>query len=219
MRPLVATLAVVAAVFWAHSARAAYLTVSPPPGHAMTLYARPGGRVIARVDHSVFGGPAVSDVVRRVGPWLAVTSELVPNGQVAWVRSGADVILAPVHDAIRVSLSARRLELYVDGKLVKSYTVAVGAPSSPTPTGRFSVAEKLSGARFGSVYGCCILGLTAHQPDPPAGWSRTQSYFVAIHGGGGIGAAVSAGCLHLPNSELRHLMRVLPFGTPVFIAA
>lgn len=66
------------------------------------------------------------------------------------------------------------------------------------------------------MYGCCILALTARQPRPPAGWSGSRTYFVATHGGG-IGRAVSAGCLHLDEAALRYLMRVVPLGTPVFV--
>jgi lipoprotein-anchoring transpeptidase ErfK/SrfK len=41
---------------------------------------------------------------------------------------------------------------------------------------------------------------------------------VAIHGGGGLGGAVSAGCLHLDEQSLHYLMRMVPLGAPVFVA-
>jgi lipoprotein-anchoring transpeptidase ErfK/SrfK len=135
----------------------------------------------------------------------------------AWVDTRrADVEAVDV--SIRVRLTARRLDVYRDGRLERRFTIAVGATSSPTPTGRYAVAEKLSGARFGPAYGCCIVGLTARQPHPPSGWSRGNTYFVGIHGGAGIGAAISAGCLHLPEDALRALMRSVPLGAPVFIS-
>ena len=67
------------------------------------------------------------------------------------------------------------------------------------------------------VWGCCVLGLSAHQPHPPSSWSASRDYLVAIHGGAGIGTAVSAGCLHLDDASLRYLMRTVPVGTPVFV--
>ena len=79
------------------------------------------------------------------------------------------------------------------------------------------VAEKLDATRYGPVWGCCILGLTAHQPTPPSSWNLGRDYLVAIHGGAGIGSAVSAGCLHLDDASLRYLMRAVPVGTPVFV--
>jgi lipoprotein-anchoring transpeptidase ErfK/SrfK len=217
MGALAVTLAAAAALLGSHAP--GYLAVSPAPGRALTLYDRPGGRVVAQLTRSVFGGPVVAGVVRRSGDWDAVTTEALPNGTLGWVDTRAGVRVARVHDSIRVSLAARRLDLYRDGRLVRSFAVGVGAAGSPTPTGRFAVAEKIPGARYGAVYGCCILGLTAHQPRPPAGWSRSVRYFVAIHGGGGIGSAVSAGCLHLRDDELRYLMRTVPLGAPVFVGA
>ena len=94
--------------------------------------------------------------------------------------------------------------------------VAVGAPGSPTPTGRFAIAEKLTGP-FGPAYGCCILALTARQPHLPPGWDTHVTHYVAIHAGWGQGAAVSAGCLHATETEVRYLMRTVPLGTPVQI--
>ena len=37
-------------------------------------------------------------------------------------------------------------------------------PSTPTPTGRFAVTDKLADARAASPYGCCILALSGRQP-------------------------------------------------------
>ena len=62
-----------------------------------------------------------------------------------------------------------------------------------------------------------LLGLTARQLHPPPGWSTSRPWFVAIHGGGGIGSALSAGCLHASEADLRYLLRTVPLGTPVQI--
>jgi lipoprotein-anchoring transpeptidase ErfK/SrfK len=193
-----------------------FLVVAPSPGQRLAIFDRPGGTVVARAGRSEFGGPVVAGVVAREGPWVGVTTELLPNRRVGWVDTRNGVVVSRVEEALRVHLSARRLDIFRAGTLVRRFTVAVGASSSPTPTGRYAVAEKLPGARFGPAFGCCILGLTAHQPHPPRGWSRTTAWFVAVHGGGGIGAAVSAGCVHLPDDDLRYLMRTVPLGTPVF---
>ena len=62
-----------------------------------------------------------------------------------------------------------------------------------------------------------ILALTARQPRLPAGWNRGITYYIAIHAGSGRGAAVSAGCLHATEADVRYRMRTLPLGTPVQI--
>jgi lipoprotein-anchoring transpeptidase ErfK/SrfK len=92
--------------------------------------------------------------------------------------------------------------------------VGIGSASSPTPTGTYAVTDELSGARYGSVYGCCILALSGHQPRPPSGWTGSDTR-LAIHGG--AQGAVSSGCLHASTSALRFLMAHVPLGTRVTI--
>jgi L,D-transpeptidase catalytic domain len=211
----VGLLAVVACV-QATPAAAGYL-VAAPVGHDLVLRAAPGGRVLARLGRqTVFGTPIALAVVERRGGWLGVTSDALPNGRLAWIDART-TRLRTVGTSLRVQLGRRRLEVVVGGHVVRTFAVGVGAAASPTPTGRFAVAEKLDGTRYGPVWGCCILGLTAHQPQPPSAWTHGRDYLVAIHGGAGIGRAVSAGCLHLDDESLRYLMRVVPVGTPVFV--
>jgi len=185
----------------------------------LVLRASPGGPPLVRVGpRARFGGPLVLGVVARRGDWLGVSSEELPNGEIGWVDAAAAAVsVGTVRYELRVELGARRLDVVDGGRVVRRIPVAVGSPDSPTPTGRFAVAEKLDGASINPVYGCCILALTARQPDPPPGWDRGQTYFVAIHVGGGIGSASSAGCLHATETELRYLMRTIPLGTPVTI--
>jgi hypothetical protein len=200
----------------AAAASAGYL-VAAPTGSELVLRAAPGGAVLARLGRqTAFGTPLSLGVVARRGAWLGVTSDALPNGTVGWI-DGRTARVRTVAAALRVQLGQRRLDLVVGGRIVRSFAVGVGADATPTPTGRFAVAEKLDGTRFGRVWGCCILGLTAHQPTPPSSGSSGRDYLVAIHGGSGIGSAVSAGCLHLEESSLRYLMRVVPVGTPVFV--
>jgi hypothetical protein len=92
--------------------------------------------------------------------------------------------------------------------------VGIGAPATPTPLGRFAVTDKLPGAEFGAVYGCCVLALSGNQPHPPPGWDPATSR-LAIHGG--RFGAVSFGCLHAAEPKLLYLMRHVPVGTIVTI--
>lgn len=163
------------------------------------------------------GGPLVLGVVGVRGSWLEVTAEALPNGRFGWVEFGRDVAVQRVRWTLRASLSRRELDVLRDGRVVRTIRVAIGAAASPTPRGRFAVAERLSGP-FGSAFGCCILVLTARQPRLPAGWDQSVTYYVAIHGGSGEGSAVSAGCLHASEADVRYLMRTIPLGTPVRIS-
>jgi hypothetical protein len=192
--------------------------VARPLHGAVVLRAAPGGRALVRVGpQGVFGDPLVLGVVATRGDWVEVTSEALANGRFGWVERGRDVRVASIAYALRVSLSRRELDVLREGRVVRRIAVAIGSRASPTPTGRFAVAEKLSGPRFGAGYGCCILGLTAHQPRPPAWWNPALVPYVAIHGGGGVGSRVSAGCLHASEADLRYLMRTIPLGTDIRI--
>src|SRR5204862_415710 len=82
------------------------------------------------------------------------------NGQYGWVEFGRDVSVQPVEWKLRASLSRRALYVLRGGRLVRTIPVGIGAPGSPTPTGHFAVAEKVTGP-FGPAYGCCILAMTA----------------------------------------------------------
>ena len=187
---------------------------------AVPLRARPHGRVAVRArSWTEFGGRRVMSIAAQRGPWLGVVTPELPNGRLAWVHienRGLDFRRHQV--SLHADLSARRLVLRRGGRRVKSITVAIGRPGSETPTGRFAVTDKLSGPRFGSYYGCCILALNGEQPNLPAGWQGGNR--LAIHGTnapGTIGAAASAGCLRAGDADLRILMRRVPLGTPVFI--
>lgn len=192
--------------------------VARPLHGSVVLRVAPGGRRLVRVGpRGVFGDPLVLGVVATRGDWLEVSSESLANGRFGWVERGREVRVSSVAYSLRVSLSRHDLDVLHDGRVVRRIAVATGAPSSPTPTGRFAVAEKLPGSRLGAAYGCCVLGLTAHQPHPPSGWSRATAYYVAIHGGEGIGGGVSAGCLHASEADLRYLMRTIPLGAAILI--
>jgi hypothetical protein len=198
------------------------LIVRVRDGESVTVRSRPGGSVLARLGaQTEFGSPRSLSVVRvRRGRWLGVTAPELGNGRLGWIdaREGS-VAYARTPLRIEVDLSSRRLVLRAGAKVVRRMTVSIGRPGSATPTGRFAVTDKLSGPRYSSYYGCCILALSGRQPNLPAGWTGGDR--LAIHGtpGNAVGRAASAGCLHATESDLRALMRSVPLGTPVVIHA
>jgi lipoprotein-anchoring transpeptidase ErfK/SrfK len=148
-----------------------------------------------------------------------VTEAGVGDNRLVWIdarESGLSYTRTRLE--VDVTLSSRTLVLRRDGHVVRRMIVGIGRPGSPTPTGRFSVTDKLSGQAYSAVYGCCILALSATQPNLPAGWSGGNR--IAIHGTpspSDFGHAVSAGCVHASALDLRYLMRTVPLGTPVVI--
>ena len=189
------------------------------PSTGLTLRDRPGGRVIAHLKpKTAWGSPTVVWSVARRGAWLGVVATALRNNQVGWLDVRHDrPRMWRSRLLLRADLSARTLELWRGSKLVRRMRVAIGAPSTPTPTGRFTVTDKLIPGRDVAYYGCCLIALSGHQSHLRPGWAGGDR--IAIHGGSNNGSAASAGCLHATDRDLRALMKVLPLGTPVLIRA
>jgi hypothetical protein len=190
-----------------------------PEGSMVDLRARPGRDVVARVGaRTEFGSPQTLAVAFRKGGWIAVRSPALGNADVGWARaSQLRLLRRPL--SLEVDLSKRELTVHDLGDRAHTISVAIGAPDTPTPTGDFYVTDKLAGSDFGPYYGCCILALSGHQPNLPRGWSGGDR--LAIHGSPTPtrGQAVSNGCLHADEADLRYLMRAVPLGTSVRIRA
>jgi lipoprotein-anchoring transpeptidase ErfK/SrfK len=156
-------------------------------------------------------------VARTCAPrWYRVELPVKPNGSTGYVRAPA-LELATVSTRILVDVSARRLTLYRSGKRVLTATVAVGSRSTPTPTGRYYVNQRLVPADPRGPFGPGAIGISAFS-NVLTGW--TQGGPVAIHGTDepwSIGHAVSNGCIRLPNATLSQLFKVVDAGTPVLI--
>jgi lipoprotein-anchoring transpeptidase ErfK/SrfK len=139
-----------------------------------------------------------------------------PNGMTAWVPA-RQVNVEKVSTRIVVDLSEKRVTLYRNGKRVLNSTAAIGAPATPTPTGRFYVNQRLIPTDKGGPFGPGAVGVSAFS-NVLTGW--TQGGPIAIHGTNApwsIGKAVSNGCIRLPNPVLRKLFDQAFSGTPVLI--
>jgi len=188
--------------------------------HPTNLQSSPGGHSIARLHtRTEFGSPEMLWVVAHVPGWLGVMTPQAGNGRVAWIAQSA-TSLGRVSWELRVSLAARRLTVLDRGRVVERYTVAVGTPDAPTPTGRFAVTDRLVTNDPGGPYGCCILALSANAPHAIQGW--TGGTRIAIHSTpetGTIGEAASHGCVRVTLAEGRWLLAHIPLGTPTLISS
>jgi L,D-transpeptidase catalytic domain len=190
-------------------------------GRSLALHSRPFGRILARVgSRTPFGSPSTLGVVAtQRGRWLAVTAAGVGGNRLVWVDARAGGLsYARTQLEVDVDLSSRTLLVRRGRDVIRRASIGVGRPGSPTPTGRFAVTDKLNGSAYSAAYGCCILALSAVQTHLPTGWSGGNR--VAIHGTlspSDFGQAVSAGCVHASETDLRYLMRMIPLGTPVVI--
>ncbi|MDF2485945.1 MAG: hypothetical protein K0R46_2113 [Herbinix sp.] len=108
--------------------------------------------------------------------------------------------------SIAINTKQHSLTLYKNGVLYKTYPVAVGKASTPTPIGTFRIKNKAinPGGPFGSRW----LGITA-----PGG-----SY--GIHGTNNpssIGNNRSNGCIRMHNQDVIELSNLVTVGTIVKI--
>jgi lipoprotein-anchoring transpeptidase ErfK/SrfK len=180
------------------------------------LRQKPGGKVVATIrPKTEFKSPTILAVAGRRPGWVLVRTSVAKH-HVGWLPSKAGVLFSQPRTIV-IDLSTRSLTVFHRGKPTNRYKVAIGAPGTETPTGKFAVTDRLT-VQPGTPYGCCILALTAHQPKIAQGWGGGDR--VAIHAtpdDGVIGKAVSHGCLRGTNKALRQLMRRVRLGTPVTV--
>jgi lipoprotein-anchoring transpeptidase ErfK/SrfK len=184
----------------------------------VSLLKRPGGHRYGRLTTTTpFGSRQVMLVVRSSGRWLGVRNPVAGNGRLGWIPLGA-ATLREVSWRIDVSLTRRRVTISDNGRVLRRFRIAIGAPASPTPTGDFAVTDRLRTGDPTGPYGCCILALSATSPHAIQGWSGGNR--IAIHSTpetSSIGLPVSHGCMRLTLPEGSWLIRHVPQGTPTII--
>lgn len=189
------------------------------PLAAQIVYAKPGGAPVAVLPVTELGGPTWVPVVQNGPGWDEVLLPSRPNHITGWIyTAGADPKLQTARTSylLRVNLGTRRLSVYDGNRLLGAWTVAIGAPGTPTPTGRTFLLALL--APPDPTYSPLILPLGLH--------SNAWSTFgggpgtVGIHGWPDtsvFGHAVSNGCVRVPAAAL-HLISRIPLGSLVVIS-
>jgi lipoprotein-anchoring transpeptidase ErfK/SrfK len=119
-----------------------------------------------------------------------------------------------------VDLGDRRVRVYKGGRRVHSFAAVVGAPSTPTPTGRFFVEENvvmpagLPGGPFALASSARSSVLQEFAGGPGQ---------IALHGmrdvGGELGSAASHGCVRLADEPISWLAARIGPGVPVTVHA
>ncbi|WP_442951894.1 L,D-transpeptidase family protein [Paenibacillus sp. A14] len=109
---------------------------------------------------------------------------------------------------LEIEIYPMRHELLVrdHGRVIKSYSIAVGNPTTPTPVGDFKVVYK--GTDWGPSFGPRWIGLNVP-------WGH-----FGIHGTNkpySIGQHLSHGCIRMHNKDVIELFELIPVGTKVRI--
>jgi lipoprotein-anchoring transpeptidase ErfK/SrfK len=105
---------------------------------------------------------------------------------------------------IVVRVKSRKLDLYRQSKLYKTYPVAVGKPLTPTPRGNFRIINKSKNP--GGAFGTRWMGLSK----PHIGIHGTNKPSL-------IGKSVSKGCIRMHNKDVEELYDLVEIATPVRI--
>lgn len=118
-----------------------------------------------------------------------------------------------------VSIPDRKLALVEEGRVLRVYTVAVGARVSPSPTGDFKVVSRLSHPTYYHTGVVIPPG-----KDNPLGtrWIGLDRKGYGIHGTNqprSIGKAASHGCIRMAKADLEQLFNEVQVGDAVEIRA
>jgi lipoprotein-anchoring transpeptidase ErfK/SrfK len=162
--------------------------------------------------------PVISRSIGAGGvQWLHVMLPGRPDGLTGWIsEQGTSPLVTPWR--IVVDLAARRVRVYDNGRMARSFQAVVGKPSTPTPTGAFFVEEvlQMAPAEPGGPFALALSARSNALHEFEGGPGQ-----IAIHGrdnlGGTLGTAVSHGCIRIATASIDWLaVRVGP-GTPVTI--
>lgn len=116
---------------------------------------------------------------------------------------------------IVVSIPDRKLILIDNGRIVKTYAVAVGAPETPSPTGTFQVVTRVPDPAWYQPGKVVPPG-----PGNPLGprWIGLSQKGYGIHGTNSprsIGKAKSHGCIRMRNADVEELFALVDIGDVV----
>lgn len=198
---------------WAYVARIASIHRQPSASSA----------VVTRLHWNTEDGfPEVYLVLRASwdasGPeWIDLRIPGRPNGRTGWVPRTALGAFHLTHQLLVVSREKLRMYFYIGGRLRWSAPVGIGAPSTPTPPGKFWIRERFKIDDPQSGYWPYAFGTSDYSTltDWPGGG------VVGIHGPYYepqlIPGRVSHGCIRLRVDDDAWLAQHLALGAPVHV--
>jgi lipoprotein-anchoring transpeptidase ErfK/SrfK len=120
---------------------------------------------------------------------------------------------------IVISIPDRKLALVEDGRVVKVYPIAVGAPDSPSPGGEFRVHERITNPTYYAPGK--VIGPGASNPLGTR-WIGLGHRGYGIHGTNApnsIGKNASHGCIRMNRKDIEELFELVRAGDLVVLHA
>ena len=115
-----------------------------------------------------------------------------------------------------ISIPDRKLSLYEGDQVVKSWDVAVGKPSTPSPRGAATIVSRIKNPTWYGPAGK-VVGPGRSNPVGTR-WIGLSMKGYGIHGTNepnSIGNAASHGCIRMRNRDVEELFAMVDTGTPV----
>ena len=148
--------------------------------------------------------------------WMAAA---LMAGAMIGRADAADTANEAIVRRLVVSIPDRKLVVIENNEVVEVFTVAVGAPNSPSPTGTFTIVNRVANPTYyhpGKVI--------APGPQNPIGtrWIGLNQKGYGIHGTdqpSSIGYAKSHGCIRLRNADVERLFERVRTGDVVELHA
>jgi hypothetical protein len=148
----------------------------------------------------------ISQLLRIVALVLILCLYDLLRGMLGYADPSLPIVSEQGVYTIEVYPQRHRLIVRAHGQTVKTYRIAVGNPSTPTPIGEYLIAYK--GEHWGPSFGPRWLGLNVP-------WG-----YYGIHGTNkpySIGQHQSHGCIRMRNNDVMELYNLIPLGTKVTI--
>jgi hypothetical protein len=126
---------------------------------------------------------------------------------------------------VLVRTGSNRLDLYLQGKLARSFPVATGTPGYATPHGQFTITAKRMNPSWGNPWAPWSMNMPATIPPGPNNPLGTRAMNLSvggirIHGtpdAHTIGRPASHGCIRMLMRDAEELFDIVDVGTPVVI--
>ncbi|WET80990.1 L,D-transpeptidase [Amycolatopsis sp. QT-25] len=187
------------------------------PKEDAVIHRAPGAEPIARLPETQIGSPTWVPVIARQGEWAQVLLPARPNGATGWLRATPDTVESALNDFhVTVDLADFRLRVFEAGKQTGSWTIGIGKPEHPTPTGRAFILASIKESV--NTYSPIVLPLSSHSDSHETFGGGPGT--VGLHtwpDDSFVGKATSDGCIRVTREALNRLVD-LPLGTVVQIA-
>jgi lipoprotein-anchoring transpeptidase ErfK/SrfK len=172
------------------------------------------------------GAASALEVPAAPPPLQTLTAPAAPASTAPGAPAATTTSLASTRQIV-LELGKRTISLLDGDKVLGSWPVAIGDPSTPTPTGTFTVENKVLNPQYASTRSGKVnpkVGAQGPLGDRWIGFKRSGPNQYGIHGTPDAWAwtvtsraAVSNGCVRMLTPHVRQLFDQVEVGTPVIV--